>query len=129
MAGGAFEGEVDRLTARGLVAGDDGRAGALRPEAEGALLSRLTDLLMAWEGFDPADPVMREVSWVFLHRPAAVYVAGAPADAPRYKIVATVPEGQFDARSRAEGSSRGRDCRAAGLLDKDSGGAFQEFAE
>jgi phenylpyruvate tautomerase PptA (4-oxalocrotonate tautomerase family) len=75
--------------------------GALRPEAEAALLNRLTDLLMTWEGFDPADPAMRAVSWVFLHRPAAVYVAGVPADAPRYKIVPTIPEGQFNERSRA----------------------------
>jgi phenylpyruvate tautomerase PptA (4-oxalocrotonate tautomerase family) len=76
--------------------------GALRPEAEGALLARLTDILMAAEGFDPADPVMRAVSWVFLHRPVTTYVAGVPADAPRYKVVATVPEGQLDDRSRAE---------------------------
>ena len=75
--------------------------GALRPEAENSLLNRLTDLLMTWEGFDPADPAMREVSWVFLHRPAAVYVGGVPADAPRYKIVTSVPEGQFTAASRA----------------------------
>jgi len=75
--------------------------GALRPEAEDFLLGRLTDILMTWEGFDPTDPVMRNVSWVFLHRPAAVYVAGAPADAPRYKVVPTVPEGQLDAQARA----------------------------
>ncbi len=74
--------------------------GALRPEAEAGLLSRLTDMLMTWEGFDPADPVMRSVSWVFLHRPAAVHVGGVLADAPRYKIVTSVPEGQFTAASR-----------------------------
>jgi phenylpyruvate tautomerase PptA (4-oxalocrotonate tautomerase family) len=74
---------------------------ALRPEAESVLLGRLTDLLMKWEGFDPADPVMRNVSWVFLHRPAAVHVGGAPAGAPRYKIVTSVPEGQFSERGRA----------------------------
>ncbi|HEX4362021.1 MAG TPA: hypothetical protein VH141_31105 [Pseudonocardia sp.] len=74
---------------------------ALRPEAEATLLGRLTDILMTWEGFDPADPVMRNVSWVFLHRPAAVFVAGTPATAPRYKVVATVPEGQLDERARA----------------------------
>jgi phenylpyruvate tautomerase PptA (4-oxalocrotonate tautomerase family) len=75
--------------------------GALRPEAEATLLDRLTDLLMAWEGFDPTDPAVREVSWAFLHRPTAVYVAGAPAAAPRYKVVVTVPEGQLDERARA----------------------------
>lgn len=76
--------------------------GALRPEAEAALLARLTDILMVAEGFDPANPEMREVSWVFLHRPAAVFVAGAPATAPRYKVVATVPEGQLDPAGRAD---------------------------
>ena len=43
---------------------------------------------------------MRDVSWVFVHRPEVVYVAGAPAGAPRYRVVATVPEGQLDDRSR-----------------------------
>jgi phenylpyruvate tautomerase PptA (4-oxalocrotonate tautomerase family) len=74
--------------------------GALRPEAERALIARLTDILMTHEGFDPADQVMRDVSWVFVHRPEAVYVAGAPAETPRYKIVPTVPEGQFNDQSR-----------------------------
>ena len=74
--------------------------GALRPEAERALIARLTDILMTHEGFDPADQVMRDVTWVFVHRPEELYVAGAPADAPRYKVVPTVPEGQFNDRSR-----------------------------
>jgi phenylpyruvate tautomerase PptA (4-oxalocrotonate tautomerase family) len=38
---------------------------------------------------------------VFLHRPAAVYVAGEPASAPRYRFVASVPEGQYDDERRA----------------------------
>ncbi|MFE7635622.1 MULTISPECIES: hypothetical protein [unclassified Kitasatospora] len=75
--------------------------GALRPEAEAALLNRITEILIHHEGFDPADPVTRSVSWLFLHRPAAVYVGGELADAPRYKVVPSVPEGQLDARKRA----------------------------
>ena len=43
----------------------------------------------------------RSVSWLFLHRPAAVYVGGSRADAPRYKIVPSVPEGQLDEAGRA----------------------------
>jgi phenylpyruvate tautomerase PptA (4-oxalocrotonate tautomerase family) len=74
--------------------------GALRPDAEAALLDRLTDILIRHEGFDPTDPTTRAVSWAFLHRTAAVYVGGAPADAPRYKIVPTVPEGQLDRSAR-----------------------------
>jgi phenylpyruvate tautomerase PptA (4-oxalocrotonate tautomerase family) len=75
--------------------------GALQPETEAALLNQVTEILIRHEGFDPADPVVRSVSWAFLHRPAAVYVCGAPADAPRYKVVASIPEGQLDERSRA----------------------------
>jgi phenylpyruvate tautomerase PptA (4-oxalocrotonate tautomerase family) len=96
--------------------------GALTPEAEKALLSDLTDLLLAHEGADPENPIARSIAWVFLHRPTAVYVAGEPAAEPRYRIVASVPEGQFDPERRqaivaavtarvldAEGDSRPRD--------------------
>lgn len=74
--------------------------GALRPEAEAELVQRLTEILVRHEGFDPADPVTKAVSWVFVHRPT-VYVGGQPADAPRYKVVPSVPEGQLDAAGRA----------------------------
>jgi phenylpyruvate tautomerase PptA (4-oxalocrotonate tautomerase family) len=76
-------------------------AGALSPEAEHALLSQLTDILLRNEGADPADPRTRDIAWVFLHRPAAVFVGGEPATAPRYRFVASVPEGQFDDERRA----------------------------
>jgi phenylpyruvate tautomerase PptA (4-oxalocrotonate tautomerase family) len=70
--------------------------GALQPEAEQQLLSNLTDILLRNEGADPADPAARSIAWVFLHRPAQLYVAGEPADQPRYRVIASVPEGQFD---------------------------------
>jgi phenylpyruvate tautomerase PptA (4-oxalocrotonate tautomerase family) len=75
--------------------------GALTPEAEEALAGRITEILIRHEGFDPGDPVTRSVSWLFLHRPATVYVGGSLADAPRYKIVPSVPEGQLDEAGRA----------------------------
>jgi phenylpyruvate tautomerase PptA (4-oxalocrotonate tautomerase family) len=75
--------------------------GALSSDAERALLSRLTDILLRNEGADPADPRARGLAWVFLHRPAAVFVAGERSSAPRYRIVASVPEGQFDGERRA----------------------------
>jgi phenylpyruvate tautomerase PptA (4-oxalocrotonate tautomerase family) len=74
--------------------------GALAPEAERALIAQLTDLLIAHEGADPASPRVRAVSWVFLHRPAAVFVGGAPEEAPHYRVVPTVPEGQYDDERR-----------------------------
>jgi phenylpyruvate tautomerase PptA (4-oxalocrotonate tautomerase family) len=74
--------------------------GALPAEAENALLSQLTDILLRIEGVDPANPLARAIAWVFLHRPAAVFVAGERAAEPRYRFVASVPEGQFDADRR-----------------------------
>ena len=74
--------------------------GALVPEAERQLLSKLTDILLKHEGADPSNPAVRSIAWVFLHRPTAVFVAGEPATEPRYRIVASVPEGQFDDERR-----------------------------
>jgi phenylpyruvate tautomerase PptA (4-oxalocrotonate tautomerase family) len=76
-------------------------AGALSPGAEESLLERLTDVLIINEGADPANPQVRSIAWLFVHRPEAVYVAGAPASAPRYRFVASVPEGQYDPERRA----------------------------
>jgi phenylpyruvate tautomerase PptA (4-oxalocrotonate tautomerase family) len=76
--------------------------GALGAAAEEKLMATLTDTLLRWEGADPADPRARSIAWVFLHRPATVYVAGEKAgdDQPRYRIVASVPEGQLDDKRR-----------------------------
>jgi phenylpyruvate tautomerase PptA (4-oxalocrotonate tautomerase family) len=75
--------------------------GALDPDRERALIAELTDILLKWEGADPTNEVARSLAWVFLHRPADVFVAGSPAELPRYRVVASVPEGQFDAKRRA----------------------------
>lgn len=75
-------------------------AGALTAAAERDLLSKLTDLLIRHEGGDPSDPRVRSIAWVFLHRPETVYVAGEPAELPRYRFEAAVPEGQFTAERR-----------------------------
>jgi phenylpyruvate tautomerase PptA (4-oxalocrotonate tautomerase family) len=74
--------------------------GALEPEAERKLLSRLTDLLLEHEGADPRNEQARSIAWAFVHRPE-MYVAGAPADEPRYRFICQVPEGQYDAERRA----------------------------
>jgi phenylpyruvate tautomerase PptA (4-oxalocrotonate tautomerase family) len=75
--------------------------GALSPVAERELMSQLTDLLLRHEGADPSDPRARAIAWVFLHRPAEVFVAGDRAAEPRYRFVASVPEGQFDDERRS----------------------------
>ena len=76
-------------------------AGALTADAERSLIAELTDLLLRHEGADPTDERARAIAWVFLHRPAEVFVAGEIADQPRYRFVASVPEGQFDDTRRA----------------------------
>jgi phenylpyruvate tautomerase PptA (4-oxalocrotonate tautomerase family) len=75
--------------------------GALAPEAEATLMKKLTDILIRNEGADPDNPVVQSIAWVFVNRPAEVYVAGSPADEPRYRVVASVPEGQFNDERRA----------------------------
>jgi phenylpyruvate tautomerase PptA (4-oxalocrotonate tautomerase family) len=73
---------------------------ALTPTAEEQLLADLTDLLITNEGADPSNPQVRSIAWLFVHRPEIVYVAGAPATAPHYRFIASVPEGQYDPERR-----------------------------
>lgn len=75
-------------------------AGALSPAAEEQLLADLTDLLIINEGADPSNPQVRSIAWLFVHRPEAVFVAGSPVSAPRYRFIASVPEGQYDPERR-----------------------------
>ncbi|WP_321908244.1 MULTISPECIES: Tautomerase enzyme [unclassified Paraburkholderia] len=74
--------------------------GALTPEAEARLVKDLTDILIKAEGYDPANPVARRVTVLHLHRPAAIYVGGERTNTIRYRIVPSVPEGQYTAESR-----------------------------
>lgn len=75
-------------------------AGALSPAAEEQLLADLTDILIRNEGADPSNAQVRSIAWLFVHRPAEVYVAGARASAPRYRFIASVPEGQYNPERR-----------------------------
>jgi hypothetical protein len=74
--------------------------GALEPAAEQQLIAQLTDLLLKHEGADPTNERARSLAWVFLHRPQ-MFVAGEPESEPHYRIVASVPEGQYDDERRA----------------------------
>lgn len=69
--------------------------GALLPAAETTLIDELTTILLRAEGADPDNKYIRDIAWVFLHRPA-VYVGGSPAAAPHYRVIARVPEGQLN---------------------------------
>ncbi|WP_342726417.1 Tautomerase enzyme [Bradyrhizobium sp. B097] len=97
--------------------------GALKPVAEARLIKELGDILIGHEGFDPANKVAQGVTVVFLHRPAAVYVAGEPSPSPRYRIVPTVPEGQYTEASRA---ALVKDVTAA--VVRADGGSYEDVA-
>lgn len=75
--------------------------GALEPASEATLMRELTDLLIRHEGMDPTQERVRDVTWIFVHRPAQIYRSGAPAPAPIYRITPTVPEGQYTDEARA----------------------------
>jgi phenylpyruvate tautomerase PptA (4-oxalocrotonate tautomerase family) len=74
--------------------------GALPADAERQLLSRVTDLLLEHEGADPRNENARSIAWLFVHR-HEMFVAGAQAEAPHYKFVCQVPEGQYNDEGRA----------------------------
>ena len=74
--------------------------GALTPQAEEQLMKELSEILIKAEGFNVANDVARNVTWLFLHRPSAIYVAGTRSRTPRYRIVPTVPEGQYTDAAR-----------------------------
>ncbi|MCP1830041.1 phenylpyruvate tautomerase PptA (4-oxalocrotonate tautomerase family) [Bradyrhizobium sp. USDA 4532] len=97
--------------------------GALKVEAEARLIKELGDILIGHEGFDPANKVAQGVTVVFLHRPAAVYVAGQPSPSPRFRIVPTVPEGQYTEASRA---ALVKDVTDA--VVRAAGGSFEDVA-
>jgi hypothetical protein len=60
----------------------------------------ITDALLEHEGVDPTNERARPLAWVSVHRPE-MYVAGAPAQAPHYRFICQVPEGQYNDERRA----------------------------
>jgi phenylpyruvate tautomerase PptA (4-oxalocrotonate tautomerase family) len=75
--------------------------GALPAEAEKRLLKTLTDILIRHEGGDPKEPGIRAIAKVWLHRPALLLQGGEEPDAPHYRMITSVPQGQFDDERRA----------------------------
>jgi len=73
---------------------------ALTPDAQARLVKELTDILIKAEGYDPANPIAQSVTVLHLHRPAAVFVGGEPSKAARYRIIPSVPQGQYTDESR-----------------------------
>lgn len=75
-------------------------ADSLTPAAEAQLFRELTDILIKAEGYDPGNQIARSVTVLNLHRPAGVFVGGEPSKLPRYRIIPTVPEGQYTDEAR-----------------------------
>jgi phenylpyruvate tautomerase PptA (4-oxalocrotonate tautomerase family) len=73
---------------------------ALSRDAERQLLAKITDLLLEHEGARPTNARARALAWVFVHR-HEMYVGGQPAQAPHYRFVCHVPEGQYNDERRA----------------------------
>lgn len=76
--------------------------GALPVDAEKTLLKTLTDILIRHEGGDPTSPAIRAIAKVWLHRPALVLQGGEEPAVPHYRLITSVPEGQFDDERRAD---------------------------
>ena len=60
---------------------------------------------------------------MFLHRPAAVFIAGERSALPRYRIVSTVPEGQYTEATR---KALVKDVTAA--VVRADGGKYEDVA-
>jgi hypothetical protein len=73
---------------------------ALTPEAEARLLKEMTDILIRAEGYESDHEIARRVSFLFLRRPAAIFVGGVPSASPRYRVIPSVPEGQYTDAAR-----------------------------
>ena len=82
---------------------------ALEPEAERKLVARITELLVEHEmrrildlmhepeAIDSMRKRAQSIAWTFVHR-TDTYVNGVMSDAPYYRFVASIPEGQIDER-------------------------------
>lgn len=78
-------------------------AGALTPDAKGALDQELTTILLRAEGA-PDTEFFRTVTWLFHHVLPVddVVSAGAPAPAPLFRLEVTTPQGALSDRRRKQ---------------------------
>jgi phenylpyruvate tautomerase PptA (4-oxalocrotonate tautomerase family) len=78
--------------------------GALTEGQRDALGERLTNTILKWEGAAEI-PFSRQITVVYFdERPAgSIYVAGAQANEPRYRVLITIPEGSITDDERKAG--------------------------
>jgi phenylpyruvate tautomerase PptA (4-oxalocrotonate tautomerase family) len=77
--------------------------GALDAEVRNRLVDDLTSAILRAERV-PESQFFRDITWAYVHElpPGAVFVAGAPAERPVFKLDVTTPEGALSERRRAE---------------------------
>ena len=96
---------------------------ALTLEAEARLLKEMTDILIRAEGYESDHEIARRVSFLFLRRSAAIFVGGVPSASPRYRVIPSVPEGQYTDAAR---ETLVREITAA--IARAEGVTFEEIA-
>lgn len=78
-------------------------AGALDKAQRDALMRRLTDTLLKWEGAAPDNAAAQAIAWTYYNElpEGFFYVGGANPAAPRFKIEIGTPQGALNDKSRA----------------------------
>jgi hypothetical protein len=74
--------------------------GVLAEHREKELVTKLTDILLLWEGPDPANEYARSIAYVLVHRPALVFVGGSTATCRATRSSPRCPRASFDDRRR-----------------------------
>jgi phenylpyruvate tautomerase PptA (4-oxalocrotonate tautomerase family) len=69
--------------------------GALSEQAKEQLMDKLTKTLLKWEGAKADNKAAQSIAWTFLHEAELVTVGGQPAEKPRYRVFAGVPQGSI----------------------------------
>jgi phenylpyruvate tautomerase PptA (4-oxalocrotonate tautomerase family) len=75
-------------------------AGSLTDEGRAGVQRALAGALLRWEGA-PDTAFFRSVAWSYLHELPAGAQTTAEDDAPRFRVVVTVPEGALSPRRTA----------------------------
>lgn len=78
--------------------------GALDKAVRDALMKRLSDTLLKWEGADVSSPVAQSIAWTYYNEAPAdgFYVGGVATSDPRFKIDVTTPQGALTEDTRGE---------------------------
>jgi len=75
--------------------------GTLSAESKAQLLARLTHILLKWEEA-PDTPQAKSLAWAYVQEVKAgdMMVGGTIPETPRYRVMATVPQGSLNDESK-----------------------------